>query len=34
MLAVLGLDPLAAPWSASGSDSLRAVVDALAEDGA
>jgi len=31
MLAVLGLDPLAAPWSASGGgDSLRAVVDALA----
>jgi cysteinyl-tRNA synthetase len=29
MLAVLGLDPLAAPWSAGG-DSLRAVVDALA----
>jgi cysteinyl-tRNA synthetase len=31
MLAVLGLDPLAAPWSAGdGGDSLRAVVDALA----
>ena len=31
MLAVLGLDPLAAPWSAGdGGDSLRAVVDVLA----
>ena len=31
MLAVLGLDPLAAPWSAGGrDDGLRAVVDALA----
>jgi cysteinyl-tRNA synthetase len=31
MLAVLGLDPLAAPWSAGGGgDRLRAVVDALA----
>jgi cysteinyl-tRNA synthetase len=31
MLAVLGLDPLAAPWSAGGGgDSLRSVVDALA----
>jgi len=31
MLAVLGLDPLAAPWSAGhGGDSLRAVVGALA----
>jgi cysteinyl-tRNA synthetase len=31
MLGVLGLDPLAAPWSAGGgSDDLRAVVDALA----
>jgi cysteinyl-tRNA synthetase len=29
MLGVLGLDPLAAPWSAGGGD-LRAVVDALA----
>jgi cysteinyl-tRNA synthetase len=30
MLAVLGLDPLAAPWSAGGGpDGLRAVVDAL-----
>jgi cysteinyl-tRNA synthetase len=30
MLAVLGLDPLAAPWSAGGgTDGLRAVVDAL-----
>ena len=31
MLAVLGLDPLAAPWSAGGrDDGLRAVVDVLA----
>ena len=31
MLAVLGLDPLSAPWSAGGgNDGLRAVVDALA----
>jgi cysteinyl-tRNA synthetase len=31
MLAVLGLDPLAAPWSAGGgNDGLRAVIDALA----
>jgi cysteinyl-tRNA synthetase len=31
MLAVLGLDPLAAPWSAGGDgDSLRAVIGALA----
>jgi cysteinyl-tRNA synthetase len=30
MLAVLGLDPLAAPWPAPGGGGLRAVVDALA----
>ena len=29
MLAVLGLDPLAAPWSAGGDAGLRAVVDSL-----
>lgn len=29
MLAVLGLDPLAAPWAAAGDTGLRDVVDAL-----
>ncbi|HUA40439.1 MAG TPA: cysteine--tRNA ligase [Streptosporangiaceae bacterium] len=29
MLAVLGLDPLAEPWAATGGGDLRAVVDAL-----
>ena len=33
MLAVLGLDPLSAPWSSGGSDKgLRTVVDALVRD--